>query len=124
MDLSQLSYRLETITAEIVDVEGYLFVNYLAEPREALLARIHTHPSVADAQSWMNIVLLDDFITEAVGDEWEDDDPAVARIFSVFTQAWQYQIRAKFPSADYSISRCSDPEYGDLGLRLLGRSNC
>ena len=121
LDLYQLSFQLETITAEIVEIDGFLFINNLAKPRDELLAQIASHESITEAQYWMNIVLLDGFITEAVGDEWTDDDPSVDRILSVFSQAWSYQIRAKYPAATYSITKCSDQEYGDLGLRLLGK---
>jgi hypothetical protein len=117
--LHQLAYRLEIFTAEIVAVKDVLFVNHLAHSRDELLAEIATHGSLSEAQRWMNIVLLDDFISEVVGDEWADDDPAVGRILSTISQAWSYQIRAVFPTIQYSIERVSDPEYGDLGLRLL-----
>jgi hypothetical protein len=74
---------------------------------------------MSEAQLWMNIVLLDDFISEIVGDDWESNDPAVNRLLSVFEQAWSYQVRVSFPGTDFLIERLLDDEYGDLGLRLI-----
>ena len=120
MDLHQFAYQLEGIVTEIVHVDGLLFVNSENLSLTDLLAKIASHESTADAQHWMNIYLFDDFITEAVGDEWADDDPSVERIISVFTRAWSYQIQLKYPGAKFSIEKICDAEYGDLGVRLLG----
>ena len=120
MDLYQFAYELEGVLAEIVQVDGLLFVNSESLSLAELRAKVASHKSTSDAQNWMNIYLLDDFITEVVGDEWADDDPSVERIVSVFTRAWSYQIQVKYPDAKFSIERVSDSEYGDLGVRLLG----
>ena len=120
LDLYRLAFWLETFVAEIVEVDSFLFINYRALSRDKLLAEIEVHESPAKAQRWLNIVLLNDFITEVVGDEWADDDSAVDEILSVFSRVWAHQIRAKYPKAQYSIEKINDPEYGDLGLRLIG----
>lgn len=62
----RLGYWLKTIVADIVPVQGLLFVNYLDLSNEALVSKVSAHPSPKDAQKWMNIVLLDDFISEVV----------------------------------------------------------
>ena len=120
MDLYQFAYQLEGIVAEIVQVDGLLFLNRKNLSLADLRAKVASHKSTTDAQGWMNIYLFDDFITEAAGAEWADDDPSVERIVSVFTRAWSYQIQVKYPDAKFSIERISDSEYGDLGVRLLG----
>jgi len=120
MDLYELASGLELLVADIVTIDGLLFVNRERSPLAELRSKIATYDSREEAQSWLNIVLLDGFITGVVGDEWEDDDPAVAQIVSVISQAWSYQIDLKFPSARFSIETISDTEYGDFGLRLLG----
>ena len=120
MDLYRFAYQLEGVVAEIVQVDGLLFMNSESLSLVELRAKVASHKSATDAQLWMNIYLFDDFITEAVGDEWADDDPSVEKIVSVFTRAWSYQILVKYPDAKFSIERVSDSEYGDLGVRLLG----
>lgn len=120
MDLYELASGLELLVADIVTIDGLLFVNRERSPLAELRSKIATYDSREEAQSWLNIVLLDGFITGVVGDEWEDDDPAVAQIVSVIFQAWSYQIDLKFPGARFSIETISDTEYGDFGLRLLG----
>jgi hypothetical protein len=120
MDLCQLAWGLEALVADIVLVDGFLFVNQEGLAQAELLSKIATYGSPKEAQSWLNIVLLDGFITDIVGDEWEDNDPAAAQIVSVVSHAGSYQIELKFPGARFSIEKISDPEYGDFGLRLLG----
>lgn len=120
MDLYQFAYQLEGIVAEIVQVDGLLFLNRKNLSLADLRAKVASHKSTTDAQGWMNIYLFDDFITEAAGAEWADDDPSVETIVSVFKRAWSYQIQVKYPDAKFSIERISDSEYGDLGVRLLG----
>jgi len=120
MNLWQLASGLEVLVADIVQVDGLLFINDGRLPLVELRARIATYSSQKDAQAWLNIVLLDGFITEVVGDEWEDDEPAAARVIFAISRAWSYQIELKFPGAQYSIERVSDTEYGDFGVRLLG----
>ena len=120
MDLFQLACFIEVLVADVVQVDGLLFIKEKAQPLAKLHLRIASYNSPAEAQSWLNIILLDGFITEAVGDEWNDDDPAAARILSAISCAWSYQILAKLPSAQFSIERVSDAEYGDFGVRLVG----
>lgn len=116
----RLGYQLQVLLAEILPVAGLLFVNYRQLSLTELETKVAEHESPAVAQQWMNIVLLDHFIREVCGDEWEDDDPGVDQILSVVARSWEYQIKAKYPNATFAIEKMADPEYGDLGLRLLG----
>lgn len=88
MDLYQFAYQLEGIVAEIVQVEGLLFLNKECLSLTELHEKIASRESTTDAQRWMNIYLFDGFITEVVGDEWEDDDPSIETIVSAFVRAW------------------------------------
>lgn len=62
--------------------------------------------------------LLDDFVSEVCGDDWGDAD--ANQIVEVFSLAWGYQVQAKYPTAEVRTEVVNDPEYGDLGLRLIG----
>lgn len=121
MDIYRLAYWLEDIVPRIEDLDGYLFFNRTGIGHEELKIKAMGYKSLAEAQSWMNIVLLDEFISEVVGDDWQPDDSAVDKVLSIFERAWSYQIRADFPSASFAIERLSDHEYGDLGLRLRSK---
>ena len=114
----RLGYWLKNIVAEIVPVGGHLFVNHQGLAVEELANQVATYEGPQEAQRWMNIVLLDDFITEACGDDW--DDAEASQIVEVFSQAWRYQVQAKYPTAAVRTEVVSDPEHGDLGLRLIG----
>ncbi|AHX16406.1 hypothetical protein CH75_17290 [Dyella jiangningensis] len=114
----RLGYWLKTVVADIVSVDGLLFVNYRDLSHEALVSEVSTHPSPKDAQMWMNIVLLDDFISEACGDDWNDGD--AGEVLDAVAKAWGFQVRAKYPSSTFTIEKISDSRSGDLGLRLIG----
>lgn len=114
----RLGYWLKAIVAEIFSVDGYLFVNHQGLACEELVHQIATYASPQEAQRWMNIVLLDDFISETCGNCWKDAD--AKEVLDVFSLAWEYQVRAKYPRATVRIERVGDPEYGDLGLSLTG----
>lgn len=118
MTLYRLGYWLKTVIADIVSIDGLLFVDYRDLSHEALVKEVSTHPSPKDAQIWMNIVLLDDFISEVCGDDWNDDD--AIEVLDVVAKAWGFQARAKYPSATFTIEKISDSRSGDLGLRLIG----
>jgi hypothetical protein len=114
----RLGYWLKTIVADIVPVGAHLFVNHDGVALDELTKRVATYESPQEAQLWMNIVLLDDFISEICGDDWDDAD--ANQILEIFGLAWGYQVRAKYPTAAIRIEIVSDTEYGDLGLRLTG----
>ena len=118
MTPSRLVYWLRTIVADIVAIDGHLFVNNQGLTERALESQITNYASPQEAQTWMNIVLLDGFISETCGDDWEDDD--AKEILDVVALAWEHQVRAKYPGATFRTEKVSDPEYGDLGVRLIG----
>lgn len=121
MDLNRLTYWLEDTVPKIEALDGYLFFDRSGLGPAELRTKAMGYKSMAEAQLWMNIVLLDEFISEVIGDDWEVDDPSVARFLSVFERAWSYQVRALFPATKFVIERVSDRESGDLGLRLLSK---
>ncbi len=75
------------------------------------------YASSEEAQQWMNIVLIDAFLDEAVGKDWEIDDPGVDEILAVYTKAWTYQIRARFPDAGLAVQVFKDDD--DVGVKLV-----
>ena len=121
MDLYRLTFWLEDIVVKIEDLDGHLFLDRFNLGPTGLREKAKEYKSIAEAQSWMNIVLLDGFISEVIGDEWELDDPLIDKLLSIYERAWSYQVRALFPDVDFVIKRWIDPEYGDVGLRLLSK---
>ena len=119
MDIYRLAYVLEDVIPKLEELDGYLFFDRFNLGTDALREKAMSHASMAEAQLWMNIVLLDGFIDEVVGADWEMDDPAIDKFLSIFERAWSYQVKALFPQARFVIERLADVEYGDLGLRLL-----
>jgi hypothetical protein len=118
MDIYRLAYWLDQIFSPFVMIDGYLFFRQRSVPLDDLIAKVRTHESLERAQYWMNIVLLEDFISEASGDNWESFDPPAQWILSTIKDAWSAQVRASFPSVNFTIHTAIDDAAGDFGLRL------
>ena len=119
MELYRLAYFLEDIVAAIVEIDGRLFVDRKGMGEAALREKIASHRSPREAQSWMNIMLVEQFIDELVGDRWSMSDPDAHHVLSIYETAWTYQIKARYPAVEFKIQRIIDAEAGDFGLRLV-----
>ena len=122
MNLFRLTYWLKDVTPKIIELDGYLFLDRFELGDVELRAEVsRRYSSLEEAQSWMNIILLDGFISEAVGDEWDSNDPLVDAFLSIFETAWSFQVEARFPKTKYAIDKVIDDESGDVGLRLTSK---
>jgi hypothetical protein len=119
MDLYRLAYFLKDFVAAIVEIDGRLFVDRKGEGEAVLREKIAGHRSSREAQSWMNNILVEQFIDEIVGDNWSMNDPEAQRVLRVYEEAWTYQIAALHPAASFKIERIIDEGGGDFGLRLV-----
>jgi len=117
MKLSDLGFWLSELVADFVSIDGRIFIDRGGSGVELVRQRTKEYESLEDAQRWMNIVLIDAFLDEVAGKEWEVDDPGVDEILAVYAKAWTYQIRAKFPDADLSVQVLKDDD--DVGVRLV-----
>jgi hypothetical protein len=118
MEIYRLAYWLDYVFSSFVMIDGYLFFKARSMALDDLIAKVRSHESPERAQYWMNIVLLEDFISEASGDRWESFDPPAQWILSTVKDAWSAQVRASFPGVDFTIHTAIDDEAGDFGLRL------
>lgn len=120
MDLHRFVYWISDINPRLTNLNGYLFLDRLEMGDAALLSEaMNRYGSLEAAQRWMNIVLLDSFISEAVGDDWDIGDPLVDAFLAILENSWGNQILAKYPGTRYHIDRLKDLESGDVGLRLI-----
>lgn len=120
MDLHRFVYWMSDINPRLTSLNGYIFLDRLEVGDAALLSEaMSRYGSLEAAQRWMNIVLLDGFISEAVGDDWDIEDPLVDSFLAIFENSWSNQILAKYPAAQYHIDRLRDMESGDVGLRMI-----
>lgn len=118
MDIYRLAYWLELLVPDMFLIDGHIFVDVHEVGEEQLKKKISEHATPEVAQRWINIVLIDDFITEVVGDEWVSADASIPKLLSTFERAWHWQVAAKFPGVSCKIETLVDDEYGDLSLRL------
>lgn len=120
MDLFRLVYWMGHIVPKLENLDGYVFIDKNEVGIEKIRSEATTaYSSLREAQSWMNIILLDAFISEAAGDEWASDDPLIDQLLAIFKEVWIYKLGASFPGLRFTIEKVVDDEYGDLGLRLV-----
>jgi hypothetical protein len=119
MDIARLKICLDDLLPCFDCINDLLFVRRSGETTQEIKAKIASYASVADAQSWINIVLIDSFIDEVTSGGWSTEDPGIDDLLSVFERAWTTQITAQYPDVRFSIERIIDHELGDIGLRLI-----
>jgi len=115
---------MRDVIPKIQELDGYLFFDRFDLGEAGLRSKIsERYSTLAEAQSWMNIILLDEFISEAVDDKWRSSDSLVDELLSIFAAAWTFQINHRFPDAKIAIDKVVDDESGDVGLRLISMRN-
>jgi hypothetical protein len=119
MDINRLTFWLNDLVPSIYEIDGYLFVDKQRKGVPHLRQEITQYPSLKEAQEWMNIVLVESFLDEACGEEWEASNEAIGELLAVYDSAWSYQVRARFPEAQVIIEKLIDEDAGDIGLRLV-----
>lgn len=113
----RLGFWLRELVADFVSIDGHIFIDRSGEGVELLRRRVTEYETLGEAQEWMNIVLIDAFLDEAVGKDWEINDPGVDEILAVYAKAWAYQIQARFPDAGLDVQVFKDDD--DVGVRLI-----
>jgi hypothetical protein len=108
---------MRDIVPKFVDVDGYVFIDRFAETRP-IEVEVRKYSSAKEAQTWINIVLIEDFVTEVVGDEWDYADPEIGNLLSIYEEAWRLQLQSLYPGTSFEIERLIDDENGDLGVIL------
>lgn len=119
MNLDQLVLLTNEMVAKIEELDGHVFLDRFDEGISGLREKIINYTSVEEAQSWLNIVLFDQLISQIIGAGWTMDDPGVEQLLLSIEKAWVFQLEARFPHVRFSISKIIDPEYGDVGLKLV-----
>lgn len=117
MKASDLAFWLSGFVADFVDIDGRIFITRCGESIGSLRQRAMEYETLEQAQQWMNIVLIDAFLDEAVGKDWEIDDAGVDEILAVYARAWSYQIQARFPDAGLVVQVLKDDD--DVGVKLV-----
>lgn len=117
MKPSDLAFWLSELVAEFVDIDGRIFIARNGEGVEQLKRHATEYETLEKAQQWLNIVPIDAFLDEALGKDWEIDDPGVDEILAVYAKAWTYQIQARFPNAGLDVQVFKDDD--DVGVKLV-----
>lgn len=117
MKPSDLAFWLSEIVPDFIDIEGNIFVVRNGESLTALKQRAGEYATLDEAQRWMNVVLIDAFLDEALGKEWETNDAGLDEILNVYVKAWTLKAQAQFPNIHLSVEVIKDDD--DVGIRLV-----
>lgn len=120
--IERLAFWMTDLVTNIVLVEGRLFIDRFDRGATGIRLEFSKYASIDEAQRWINIVPLSDFISEVIGDDWELDDPALAKLLSIYERAWKFQISALYPGLTFQVERWAEEDAGDIGLRLVQQS--
>ncbi len=118
MELARLVICLGDLVPDFENIDGFLFYRRMGETTEEVRKKILGYESLREAQSWINIVLIDSFIDEVAGGDWSIDDPSIDEILNIYERAWASRFASCYPRERYKIERIVDPDLGDVGLRL------
>lgn len=117
-DLHTFALLASDIAPSIERIDGLLFLDRENVGADALRAKIRTFATPKEAQSWMNLVPIDDFIDCAV-DGWSMSDDALTGLIDTYRRAWMSIVQARFGAVEgVSVECLLDDEYGDVVLRL------
>lgn len=118
MDGYQLAYWISDLAVPIEEIDNLLFLNRHDKSRSDLINDIRKYQTTGEAQKWINIFPISNFVDAFINENIDQIDKE--KIISTFELCWTYQIKAKYGDRKFSISRWSDDEDGDYGLRLIG----
>jgi hypothetical protein len=71
VNLEQLVCLTNELVASIEESDGYIFLDRFGEGPARLREKILTYATTEEAQGWLNIVLIDQSISQIVGDDWD-----------------------------------------------------
>jgi hypothetical protein len=118
VDIFQFALFLGDVSPSIECLEGRLFIDRLGEGPEGLKKKISQYSDAREAQRWINLVPIDDFIDCLVAD-WSMDDPSLEIIAETYRRTWLALVRAQYGDVPgVTVDMVMDDEYGDVMLRL------
>jgi len=117
-DIFKFALLLSDVAPSIESIDGRLFLDRSGEGLERLAKRISEYSDAREAQRWINLVPIDDFIDCAVSD-WSLDDPSLEAIADTYRRSWLAIVSARYGDIPgISVDLVTDEEYGDVMLRL------
>jgi hypothetical protein len=117
-DIFKFALLLSDVAPSIESIDGRLFLDRSGEGLERLAKRISEYSDAREAQRWINLVPIDDFIDCAVSD-WSLDDPSLEAIADTYRRSWLAIVSARYGDIPgISVDLVTDEEYGDVMLHL------
>lgn len=118
MDVWNLAMFLDDIIPSMEVISGRIFLDRKKLGREALLEQINNYNDLLEAQKWINMVPLDDFLSEII-DEWDVSIIDVEPIREIYERSWRTIAQACGARLeDVAVRVLRDLEVGDLIFQL------
>jgi hypothetical protein len=118
-DLFTFANFLDDLVPSSVElIGGLFFLDRFHRGPTAIASEIATHSSPKEAQQWLNMVPIDDFL-DVANPDWSMDDPTLERIKNIYARSWLAGIDARYGKQEgLSVSLLNDHEVGDVVVRL------
>jgi hypothetical protein len=118
MDSWELLQFLEDIAPPIEVIEGRVFLNRNNLNRNDFIKKISDYDSIYDAQKWINIVPVDDYLSKII-DNWDESDPNIFSILAVYRRSWLSACAVAGVNVESLTVNClKDSDTGDVAFQL------
>ena len=118
MDMWTFTLFLEDVAPSMELIETRVFLDRNNAGRAGILSEIGRFGSLSEAQKWLNMVPVDDFLGEISG-ELDIDSPQIEKIRDIYARSWLAIASNLGADPDsLSVSVLRDAEFGDVIFRL------
>jgi hypothetical protein len=118
IDMWTFALFMSDVAPSIEAIGGRFFLDRFGRGREGLLEEIKKYADILEAQRWINMVPIDDFLDGVVSD-WSIDDPAIQKIVDVYSKSWMSALRSKYGDVEnVSVELLRDADNRDVIIRL------
>ncbi|WP_146217961.1 MULTISPECIES: hypothetical protein [unclassified Caulobacter] len=118
MDAWTLAIFLDELSPAMEVVDSFVFLDRKRLGREKLLSKIGEYSSTREAQNWLNMVPVDDFLSEVI-DDWDVALTDVESLREVYERSWRSVVKSLgLRGEDVEVKVLRDVEVGDLIFRL------
>jgi hypothetical protein len=119
MDLGTLIQLLEEAVPRIVVTAGRVFLDRNNIGEHHMSELVAKYDSVVDAQYWVNMVPIDDYI-DSVASDWDMNDPAIGQLHKLFERSWlSLAASCGIEVSSLSVECLKDFESGDIVFQLV-----
>jgi hypothetical protein len=118
MDIWTLAMFLDDIVPDMEVIDGHIFLDRNRVGLRALTSEVDNYSDRWEAQKWINMVPVDDFLNEIV-DEFDPSITDIEAIRVIYERSWRKSAnQCGFKGNDITVEVLKDKDTGDLIFRL------